>query len=193
MPETAYLLYALGLTGSRRALPIWTKVVDLLADASLEDVFSTQRGVFAYVDAVCSGAERLGDSAAVPILEKLAGLPALRGHHRGSPNPPAGPHADYLHERAAYLELIVARALARCGGPEGVLTLIDYLVDSRKLLSKHAHQELAAISGQDHGYDMAAWSEWLENTGDSLQPLPWRAPFEAIAAWEDEILVAVEK
>jgi len=182
MPEAAYLLYALGMTRSERSLPIWQRVVDLLAQASLDNVFATQSGVFAYVDAVCSGAERLASPAAILLLEKLQSYPVFRGHHL-----PRGMQADYLPERVAYLEIVIARALARCGSPRGALTLIHYLGDVRKFYARHAHSELVIISGQDFGFDAPAWGQWLESAGEQLRPVPWNAPLEAVTAWNQDI------
>lgn len=192
MPEAAYLLYALALCRDPRALPVWQRVADLLAGATLEDIFSTRRGTFVYVDALCSGAESLGDPAWVPILEKLADKPAFRGYVLTQMDYPSGPYADYLYERAAYLELVLGRALARCGSPQGVLTLINYLTDVRKLFANHAKTELQVISGQDFGFDVTAWGQWLESAADSLQPKPWITPLEAVSAAKEEILVMPE-
>ena len=101
----------------------------------------------------------------------------------------SGFQPDYLEERLAYLEVLIARALARCGSPEGFLILINYLNDARTLLAEHAHSELVAITGQDLGKNMAAWSQWLERAGEELEPVAWTAPTDPVAAWEEEILV----
>ena len=186
MPDVAYLIYALGLARDRRALPVWQRVVDLLAAATEEDVWSQAKGVFGYVDAVCCGAEQLGDPAAVPILKQLHGYAPF--HHKELLS---GFQADYLKERPAYLEVVIGRALARCGSPHGVVILINYLNDVRALLAEQAHDELIAMSGLDYGKDAAAWSQWLEAAGEALRPVPWSAPAEPVVAWEDTILTAV--
>jgi len=41
------------MTRDQRALPVWQRVVDLLAFGREEDVWSQAKGVFCYVDAVC--------------------------------------------------------------------------------------------------------------------------------------------
>jgi hypothetical protein len=61
MPDAANWLYTLGMLRTRAALPVWQRVVDLLAGAREEDIWSQDQGIFAYVDALCLGAERLGD------------------------------------------------------------------------------------------------------------------------------------
>ncbi len=94
---------------------------------------------------------------------------------------------DFLQERMAYLELVIGRALARCGSPAGYVILISYLEDSRGLMAEHAHTELAAITGQDLGKDVAAWSEWLEQQGDNLEPKPWLQASDPVLAWGERI------
>ncbi len=60
----------------------------------------------------------------------------------------------------AYIELTVARTLARCGGIEGVNRLIDFLDDIHYILSKNAYDELVEICGVDFGFDSARWRDW---------------------------------
>jgi hypothetical protein len=188
MPAAGYLLYSLGMTRDRRALPIWQKVVDLLGSTAEEDVWSQHKGIFHYVDAVCVGAERLGDPAAIPILEKLHSYPQFKNKVLLN-----GFQADYLLERPAYLEVVIGRALARCGAPEGLIVLINYLRDVRALLAEQAHSELIQISGEDLGKDIAAWSRWLEKNAEALKPTPWSAPVEAVLAWGEHLLVRENK
>ena len=187
MPAAGYLLYSLGMARDGRALPVWQRVVELLATATEEDITSQRKGVFSYVDAICIGAEQLGDPAAIPILEKLHSYPLFKHKQLAS-----GFQADYLLERHSYLEVVIGRALASCGSPEGVIVLIDYLRDVRALLAEQAHSELIRISGQDLGKDMSAWSHWLEQNGETLKPAPWSAPSEAVAAWDEPVLVVDE-
>jgi flavin-dependent dehydrogenase len=184
MPAAGYILFSLGMARDPRALPVWQRVVDLLATATEEDITSQRKGVFSYVDAVCVGAEQLGDPAAIPILEKLHSYPLFKNKKLLS-----GFQADYLLERHSYLEVVIGRALASCGSPEGVIVLIDYLRDVRALLAEQAHSELIRISGQDLGKDISAWSRWLEQNGEMLKPAPWSAPSEAAAAWGEQVLV----
>ena len=184
MPDVVHLLYSLGLARDPRALPVWQRVVDLLEAATDEDIWSQARCVFHYVDAVCLGAEQLGDPAAAPILQQLHSYPPF--HHEELRS---GFQVDYLPERAAYLEVVIGRALARCGSPAGVVILINYLDDVRTLLAEHAHDHLVAVAGQDFGKDAAAWTHWLEMEGDTLQPVPWPEPPDPVKAWGETILV----
>jgi NADPH-dependent 2,4-dienoyl-CoA reductase/sulfur reductase-like enzyme len=181
-PDIAFILHALGAARDPRAIPVWRRIVDLLATATEDEIVDKESSYYFYVVGVCFGAERLGDPAAVPILEQLHGYPVLRQHvHRSGMQP------DFLQERMAYLELVIGRALARCGSPAGYVILISYLEDSRGLMAEHAHTELAAITGQDLGKDVAAWSEWLEQQGDSLQPKPWLQASDPVLAWGERI------
>ena len=68
---------------------------------------------------------------------------------------------DYIGERYAYLELCLARSLARCGDPDGYRTVIDYTGETRLYLARSARAELCELTGVDHGYDRARWTEWL--------------------------------
>ena len=184
-PEPAHWLYALGAARDERILPLYERVVELLGEATREDVFEHYRALYYYVAALCYGAERLGNPAARPILRKLHSYLIFRDHASAVETP-----GDWLDERLAHLELLIGRSLARCGDPEGYIVLINYLTEPRALLAEHAHAELAAITSQDLGKDMAAWGEWLEQQGDALSPAPWAAPTEPVAAWREQILTA---
>jgi hypothetical protein len=183
MPDVVYLLYSLGMARDRRSLPIWDDVARRLdfTDADFRHPF---KSLYYYVDALCYGAERLGDPAALPMLQRLHQQPLLHGQLLRQ-----GFQADYMLERLAGLELVIARAMARCGGAEGIATLIDYLDDVRSLLAEHAHSELASVSGQDFGKDGAAWRAWLYNHQATLAPRPWPGETDAIRAWPESILV----
>jgi hypothetical protein len=193
MPETAYLLNALALSADMRSIPVWEKVVSKLEGVSLKDIFATQSGIFSYVMSVCDGAERLGKTEAIPLLEQLAANSALNGHLLKTNDYPESDFADYLLERAAYLEIAIARALARCASPNGLLTLIHYLADVRTLYRRHAHQELVCIAGKDLGVEPTAWAHWLESASENLQPTPWQEMSEVQTSWQDEILVSKEE
>jgi flavin-dependent dehydrogenase len=188
MPVTANLLYSLGMIRDRQAIPVWQRVVDLLKDSKEEDITSQEKAIFHYVDAVCVGVEQLGDPAAAPILKQLHNYPAFHG--KGLPD---GFQANYLKERQAYLEVVISRSMARCGSPDGVVVLIDYLTDARGLLAEQAHDELEAITGKDFGKDVKAWTEWLEAEGENLKPKPWEGLTEVQSVWGKELLTTEMK
>jgi ribulose 1,5-bisphosphate synthetase/thiazole synthase len=166
LPDVVYLLYSLAMTRDKRNLAIWKKVAELLSPAE-QDFRDRMKGTFYYVDAVCYGAELLGEPEAIPILQKLHSFPPLQNlvvTDRFD--------ADFVHERQAMLELAIGRSLARCGSPDGLKILISYLQDNRAILAEGAHSELAAITGCDYGKDKGAWNNWLSFTGASLKPRP---------------------
>ncbi len=165
MPDEAYLLHTLAVARDPRTIPLWTRVA-ALTDAR-EDAFrDPHASPFSWIDAVCAGAERLGDPAAVPALERLHDRPALRGQWRA-----AGIEADDVQERRALLELGLGRALAACGSPRGHRILVHYLADNRALLAAQAHSRLTALTGADHGPDPDAWLRHLPERG-ALTPRP---------------------
>jgi len=168
MPDAAYLLYSLGIACDHRSVPVWHRVADLL-EASEEDIRDRFKGVFYYVHAVCSGAERLGDPAAIPILEQIHSHLTLQNQHTRSRFQP-----DFFQERQAFLELTIGRAMARCGSAAGYRVLIAYLDDTRALLAEHAHTELREITNEDFGKDAGAWSSWLATPNSEFQPVPMR-------------------
>jgi hypothetical protein len=183
-PDTAHLLYCLGMTRDSRVLPLWERTVELLAGATMEDLFDRKQAWYYYVSAIAYGAERMGDRAARSVLTQLHSHPLFHNHMVTSSFQP-----EFRGERLAYLEVLIGRALARCGGPKGYLILINYLDDVRTLLAEHAHAELVAISGEDLGKNVAAWCQWLERKGDDLEPVPWAGEPDPVAAWHEEILI----
>ena len=175
MPEVVYLLYSLGMTRDKRSINIWDRVADLLLDITEEDFRDKNKSIFYYVDSICFGIERLGDPAAIPILEKLHNCPLLKDQAVKT-----GLQIDYIQERRAMLELAIGRAMARCGSYKGIEILINYLDDNRALLAEQAHTELVSISGKDYGKSKKIWLEWLEENKNFLKPCPLREDFKMV-------------
>ncbi|KRV50414.1 hypothetical protein AQ490_15085 [Wenjunlia vitaminophila] len=168
MPQDAYLLYTLALARDPRAVAVWERVAELV-DVSPRGLRDPLAGSFYWVDAVCAGAERLGDPAAVPLLLRLRERPGLHAQWRHH-----GIEPDDFQERAALLELALGRALARCGSAHGTEVLVEYLDDCRALLAEQAHRQLVAVYGVDLGKDAAAWLRRLADGGPATaRPLPW--------------------
>lgn len=182
MPDVVYLVHSVGMARDERALDVWQRIVELLADATREDLREKDSGIFDYVDAVCVGAERLGDPRAIPVLELLHSYRLFSNQHVT-----AGFQADFFEERQAYLELMIGRALARCGSQAGFGILIDYLDDARAMLAEHAHSELITMTAQDFGKDPSAWTRWAE--GRAFTAKPWLEPSDPVASWGLEILI----
>jgi flavin-dependent dehydrogenase len=151
MPDVVYLLYSLGMTADPRALPVFERVAALLR-VTEEGIRDRRTGTFYYVEAVAWGLEQLASPAALPALRTLHAAPALHDQvlMRGF-------QADLFAEREAFLELCLARAIARCGGEDGLHILIGYLRDVRSLLARRAHADLVASTGEDVGLDPRAW------------------------------------
>jgi hypothetical protein len=183
MPDVCYLMYSLGRTGDKRAIPVFQRVVDIL-DPKEEDYRHRWQSTFTYVDAICYGAERVADPAAVPVLKKMRSYPAL------SNQVDHGYQPDYFKERQATNELSIGKALSRCGSAEGIALVIDYLDDSRTLLAEQAHSHLIRISGRDHGKDSAGWKAWLRRIENSWQPKPLTVDLDEY--YEEEIMIKGE-
>ena len=165
---------------------MWERVVELLAHETPADIMAKDRAMHYYVTAVCYGIERLGDARSVDMLEQLHQHEAFRQRHSLSPD---ALEEDYVDERLAYLELLIARCLARCGSPSGYLSLIDYLQDARAIHAEHAHTELINITGEDFGKNQARWSDWLEQHGEKLPCAPFTEVSDPVKAWSEDIQI----
>lgn len=183
MPDVVYLLYSLGMAADIRVLPVVQRVVDLLAQANMDDFYEEMPGVFYYVDAVCYIAERIASAELIPPLQQMHRYTPFHSQMRYE-----GFQPDYIPERLAYLELVIGRTLARCGSADGYVILISYLNDNRALLAEHAHTELVAITGEDYGKDTERWANWLELHGDDLPRVPYQQATEPVSAWGEPIL-----
>ncbi|MEO3749189.1 FAD-dependent oxidoreductase [Streptomyces sp. B6B3] len=167
MPDEVYLLYALAIARDPRTVPLWARVA-ALADAREAAFRDPHASPFSWIDAVCAGAERLGDPAAVPALERLHDRSALRDQWCT-----AGVEPDDVQERRALLELALGHALAACGSPRGHRILAHYVADNRGLLAAQAHSRLTALTGVDHGPDPDAWLRFVADHGPfTPRPLP---------------------
>jgi glycine/D-amino acid oxidase-like deaminating enzyme len=165
MPAAAYLLYTLAFARTPLAIPIWQRTAELLV-ATYELMWDGEAGLFAYVDAICAGAQRLADPAAVPILRRLHAADCLHDQHRVDVEP------DIVRERLAMLELSIGRALLRCGAPAGVDILLRYLSDARTLLAAQARRELAAIGAGDFGAVPVDWARARDRLRAAVRPHP---------------------
>jgi len=161
------LIVLLGLTGDRRALPLLCRITANTDAGGRENehvrlhwrrIPNGDRIV-----CLCTALEHLADTSAIPPLEALLARPGVGGH--------VGPPAEWADDNfpSAHLEVIVARALARCGGLAGARVLVAYLDDPRRLLAGHAHAELCELAGHDHGVRSMDWKGWL--TAAQLTPI----------------------
>jgi hypothetical protein len=118
---------------------------------------------------LCSSLERLaannpaGISTAAHALETLIGKPHLGGF-AAKPGPDAGGYYA-----SAYLELVIARTMARCGSKQGLRVLTDYVDDVQAILARYAHTSLQEITGWTAEQSSAAWKrrivgQWAQAT-----------------------------
>jgi hypothetical protein len=166
MPETAYLLNALAMCRDKSSIAIWRKIVDILNSAEI-DLKSTTKGIFYYIDAICYGAELLGDREAIPIFNDLHQNPLFNNHSSGTTL-----GMDPIEERKAMLELEIGTSLARSGSKKGYEILIDYLDDNRAILAEYAHNSLTRIQNENYGKNKYMWKQWLERIKDQISPSP---------------------
>jgi flavin-dependent dehydrogenase len=162
----ADLVYSLGMTRDRRALAVWEKLGSLVKPVP-EDFAAELPWPFHYVDAICYGAELLGDAEAVQTLKKIHSHPLLNNQSAKK-----GFQIDFDLEKRALTEVTLARTLARLGSNEGYDTLIDYLDDNRASLAEFAHMSLEELTGCNNGKDPQAWRQWLAGAKSLLKPIP---------------------
>ena len=126
----------MGRTGDRRALPA------ILAKLELLDAQVT----LSHHRAVALALEQIGDPAAAEPLARLLAKPGMSGHVLQAVVPlPEG--MNVRRDRTAPLrEIVLARALYRCGDFQGVgeATLRAYQHDLRGVLARHATAVLEA-------------------------------------------------
>lgn len=167
MPDLAYLFHSLAMTRDTRSLSVLRRGVEKLR-VTMEDFRDNKSGIFHYVDSLCDIAEQLGDPACIPALLRLHSIDLLHDRvFHGTSQP------DYFEERLAYLEVVIGRALARCGSKQGLQILASYVEDSRSLLARHAYRELLDITGETHPQNTEVWLERIRRLG-TLEPKPWR-------------------
>ena len=165
-PICANLIYALGMTRSELCHFAIELVSEMFRAESVDDFQIKENGLFFYIDAVGYAAELTANRALIPSLQKLHANPFLNKRSLKS-----GIEEHHVLERLSLMELILGRALARCGSGEGYEVLIDYLDDMRAVLAEFAHNALVKVSSQDYGKDKKAWKRWLSSHKNRLQPV----------------------
>lgn len=132
--EADSLILALGHTGDARALPALLKKLEMLDG---EVTLSHHR-------AVALALERLGDPAAAEPIARALGKPKMRGHAMTRFEPLHNARQDQRRRIGPLREIVLARALYRCGDHEGLGSRIlhEYLNDVRGLFARHAQAVL---------------------------------------------------
>ncbi len=140
LSELDNLLVALGHAGDAKAVPV---ILDKLRQLDAQIAFSHHR-------AVGLALELIGDRAAAEPLAELLNKPGMTGFaHQDvrtaiEKGVPGGTNAEQTR-RESLRELMLARALYRCGDHEGLgeKVLRDYTHDLRGHLARHAAAVLA--------------------------------------------------
>lgn len=145
------MITLLGIAQEKSALPV---ILPFLEKASAggppvegEDTYHKTRldkRCVPYFDRLLSlmfAAERLADLSAVEALNSLINKPFICGYCLRE-----GDQRESL-STSAWLELGLARALARCGGHEGVKRLELYTQDVRAVFADHARNALKDLEG----------------------------------------------
>ena len=136
------VIVAIGMAGDRCAVPALLDKVRLL---SAESDFSHHR-------AVALALERLADPRAAEPLARLLQKPGMQGHYLQAIQGLLRKHAerpgnwtDLVSRRNSLRELILARALVRCGDYNGIgkETLRQYADDIRGHWARHAQAVLS--------------------------------------------------
>lgn len=163
--EPVYSLCAIGLCGEGlQALPVMSTIARMIED-NAERFGSKTDSQFEYVLAICRVAERCVDAAMLPPLRTLRNKRCLQGlaiawrrDQRMTVDP--------VPERRAYLELCIARAMARCGDVSGYETLARYSDDVRGTLSRSATMELEELLDGPWPRGEAERARLLASAGD---------------------------
>jgi hypothetical protein len=135
-------------------------------DSETPDAEQQNTWVFQYVDAICYGAELLGDPAAIPSLKRIHNLPLLNNQSVNQ-----GFQIDFAFERRSLIELTLGRGMAHLGDPKGYEVLIAYLSDNRANLAEFAHMTLEQITGLNLGKNPELWQQFLAGAKGTLKPV----------------------
>ena len=133
---TDALILALGGTRDRHALPALLKKLDTLdPDVTLSHHRSLAKSL-----------EQIGDPTAAEPLARLLNKPGIRGHVMTGLEPLTDKPPENRRRLGALREIVLARALYRCGDWEGLgeQILNEYRLDVRGLFARHAGAVLSA-------------------------------------------------
>ena len=150
-------------------MPVFEKLVSILRDTE-RDYGDNRKGIFYYIRSVAYAAERLCFQRFIPLLRELLQLPELAAAQESGFIEPS-----ILTERHAYLRLMLYMALARCGEIDGYWGLCRLLKENRSLLRRSARDELHALTGYDHGFDVTAWENCIQQRLSCRKAKPWTA------------------
>lgn len=132
------LILGLGRTGDPAALPALLRKLDSL------DVSVT----LSHHRALAMALEQIGDRRAAEPLARLLARPGMRGHALKELAPMPDADVENRRRTGPLREIVVARALYRCGDYNGLGASIlrEYQSDVRGLFARHAAAVLAAAA-----------------------------------------------
>ena len=130
------LILSLGRTRDQRALPVLLEKLDAL-DRSV---------TLSHHRSLALALEQIGDPAAAEPLARLLNKPGMRGHVMNSLEPLSDKPPENRRRLGALREIVLARALFRCGDWKGLgeQILKEYRQDIRGLFARHAGAVLLA-------------------------------------------------
>ena len=130
------LILALGGTRDRRALPVLLEKLDTL----------DRNVTLSHHRALAGALEQIGDPTATEPLARLLNKPGMRGHVMKSLEPLSDKPPENRRRLGALREIVLARALYRCGDWKGLgeQILNEYRQDIRGLFARHAGDVLSA-------------------------------------------------
>ncbi|MHC4873647.1 MAG: FAD-dependent oxidoreductase [Planctomycetota bacterium] len=159
--EPVFSLYAVASAGKgSKAVPLLEKIADMVCDD--DEIYSARsESPFEYARVVCCVAERCPSKKMIPALEVLLSKKSLSNQDM----PVSGDirkATDSIAERRSYLELSIARALARCGERKGYEILLKYIDDVRGCLARSAVDELVELIGKPKDDSLSGWRRHLK-------------------------------
>ncbi len=153
------LIVLLGLTGDQQAVPLLCQIArqTTAGGPQQENHRLHWRRIPNYdrIISLCFSLERLSDKQAISALDALLKRQYISGYAAKE-----GIDGEQKFS-SAYLEVVIARTLARCGSKTGMLLLADYTEDIRSVLAEHALEELHEITSQNFGHDSRQWQNWI--------------------------------
>ena len=170
-PVSALMLGSLAQARECRAVPLLVKLAERVPCDP-----KNLRSTWGYFYSLACGFERLACAEGRAPLKRVLG-DSLFADHTVSRNGDLRWCKNVPAERLTYLRLALARALTRCGDPDGALALCGFLNEARVCYARAARAGLAAATGRDFGFRAGEWREWIRQNGAALKPNPLTTPF----------------
>jgi hypothetical protein len=128
------LILALGNTRDRRALPVLLEKLETL----------NPNVTLSHHRSLALALEQIADPAAAEPLARLLNKPGMRGHVMTNLEPLSNHPQEKRRRLGALREIVLARALYRCGDWQGLgeRILKEYQKDIRGLFARHASDQL---------------------------------------------------